>query len=214
MTSLWIRYSDEELKWIKAMAELPRVELHALFVQVWNRPDVRFEHIKALCTRRGWKTGRTGCFQKGLTPPNKGKKGHYAPGSQKGWFKKGHPRTGHAITLYKPIGTERITKDGYLERKINDDLPLQKRWRGVHRINFEAANGPVPDGHRLKCLDGDKLNVDPSNWEAIPYALGPRLDGRFGRGYEAAPPELRPLIMATAKLEHAARVKRKTMGQG
>jgi hypothetical protein len=87
-------------------------------------------------------------------------------------------------------------------------MPLQRRWRAVHRINWEEANGPVPEGYRLKCLDGNRLNVEASNWEAIPYALAPRLDGRFGRGYEAAPAELKPLILATAKLEHAARARR------
>lgn len=204
MTKLWKRYSDEELAWLKACADMPRKELHALFVSVWGRPDVSFENIKALCTRKGWKAGSDGRFQKGQISHNTGKKGLRIPGSEKGWFKKGHARSGHAVTLYKPVGTERVTKDGYLERKINDDMPLQKRWRGVHRINWESAHGPVPKGYRLKCLDGDKLNVDASNWEAIPYGMAPRLDGKFGRGYEAAPAELKPIIMATAKLAHKA----------
>jgi hypothetical protein len=56
----------------------------------------------------------------------------------------------------------------------------------------------------LKCLDGNKLNTDPSNWEAVSCGLLPRLNGAGGRGYEAAPPELKPTIMAVAKLEHIA----------
>jgi hypothetical protein len=34
----------------------------------------------------------------------------------------------------------------------------------------------------LKCLDGNKQNTDPSNWEAVPRALLPRLAGgnRYG----------------------------------
>lgn len=43
------------------------------------------------------------------------------------------------------------------------------------------------------------------NWVAIPRALLPRLNGRFGRNYDDAPPELKPAILAIAKLEHAAR---------
>ena len=62
--------------------------------------------------------------------------------------------------------------------------------RGVGAHAAGAADGPVPDGHRLKCLDGDKTNCDPSNWEAVPMALAPRLNGRFGRGYDTAPAEL------------------------
>jgi hypothetical protein len=35
----------------------------------------------------------------------------------------------------------------------------------------------------------------------------PRLSGRFGRGYDDAPSELKPTIMAVAKLEHQLRQK-------
>lgn len=61
----------------------------------------------------------------------------------------------------------------------------------------------------LKCLSDDKTNCDPSNWELIPRALLPRLNGRFGRNYDDASPELKPVILAVAKLEHQARERRK-----
>lgn len=102
-----------------------------------------------------------------------------------------------------------MSKDGYRERKVNDDLPLQRRWRAVHLVEWEAINGPLPAGHALKCLDGDKTNTAPSNWQLIPRALLPRLNGRFGRDYDHAPAELKPTIMATAKLEHRLREIRK-----
>lgn len=203
MRGAWIIYSEVELAWIKACSDLPRAELYALFVQVFGRHDVSQQNLTSLCKRKGWLTGRTGQFVKGQVSHNAGKP-FRAPGSEKGWFKPG-VRQGVATKLYKPIGTERISKDGYRERKINDDLPLNRRWRGIHLIEWERLNGPVPEGHRLKCLDGDKLNTDPSNWEAIPYALAPRLNGRFGRGYDEAPAELKPTILATAKLEHRLR---------
>lgn len=179
-----------------------------LIVEMFGRDDVSQQNITSLCKRNGWLTGRTGHFVKGQPSHNKGKKGFYAPGSEKGWFKKGQ-RSGVAVRLYKPIGTERMSKDGYLERKINDGMPLQARWRAVHLIRWEEANGPIPDGHALKCLDGDKTNTDPVNWTAIPRALLPRLNGRFGRDYDTARDELKPTIMAVAKLEHAAREARK-----
>ncbi|MFD2855379.1 HNH endonuclease [Seohaeicola zhoushanensis] len=83
-------------------------------------------------------------------------------------------------------------------------MPLQARWRAVHLIHWEERNGPLPKGYALKCLDGDKLNTDPANWEAI-RALLPRLNGRFGRNYDTAPAELKPTIMTITKLEHRAR---------
>jgi hypothetical protein len=49
---------------------------------------------------------------------------------------------------------------------------------------------------------GDKGNSDPSNWELVPQGLIPRLNGKSGRDYDHAPSELKPAIMAAAKLEH------------
>lgn len=148
-------------------------------------------------------------FAKGHVPANKGVKrpAGWAPGRMRETqFTKGE-RRGVAVKLYKPIGTERVSKDGYLERKVNDGMPLQRRWRAVHLIRWEEINGTLPKGHALKCLDGDKSNTDPSNWTLVPRALLPRLNGKYGRDYDAAPADLKPAILAIAKLEHAARTK-------
>lgn len=99
-------------------------------------------------------------FQKGQPAWNKGTKG--IVGVQEACratqFKPGI-RQGVAVKLYQPIGTERISKDGYLERKTNDDMPLQKRWRAVHLLVWEAANGPLPEGHAVAFKDGDNLEL-------------------------------------------------------
>ena len=71
---------------------------------------------------------------------------------------------------YKPIGTERVTIDGYLERKMNDDMPLQKRWRAVHIVLWEQANGPLPGGHALVFRDGNKRNISLDNLELVTRA--------------------------------------------
>jgi hypothetical protein len=72
---------------------------------------------------------------------------------------------------------------------------------------WEQVNGPVPAGHRLKSLDGNRQNTDPSNWIAIPHGMAPRLSGRWHVGYDAAPDELKPVILAVARLDHAARLR-------
>ena len=203
-----IEYFDDELAWIEAHKDWPRKELHQAFVARFERPDISQQNLTSLCKRKGWLTGRTGQFTPGQTSHNAGKKGILYPGSEKGWFKKG-VRQGVATKLYKPIGTERLSKEGYLERKIHDGMPLQSRWRAVHLVEWEAINGPIPEGHALKCLDGDKRNTDPSNWEMMPRALLPRLNGRFGRGYDVASPEVKPTILLVAKLEHQAREMKK-----
>lgn len=152
--------------------------------------------------------GRTGRYEKGATPINKGVpcepgRGGRHPNARATQFTKGE-RRGVAIKLYKPIGTERLSKEGYLEQKVHDGMPLQSRWRAVHLIRWEAIHGSIPEGMCLKCL-GDKRDTDPSNWEAVPRALLPRLNGRFGRGYDHAPADLKPTIMVVTKLEHRAR---------
>lgn len=203
-----IEYSDAELFWIQDNSKRQRREAHAEFVELWNRPDVSLSNFNALCKRNGWMTGRTGCFAKGQAAHNKGKKMPFNPNSARTQFKKG--RLPHNT---RGAGHERIdSKDGYVIMIVDEPNP----WTGAktrpvhkHRYLWEKLNGPVPEGHRLKCLDGDKTNTDPSNWEAIPAAMAPRLNGRFGRGYDDAPAELKPTIMLTAKLEHAAREAKK-----
>lgn len=199
-----IHYDHTELAWIEANSRLPRKELHTLFQAKFCRPDVSQANLTALCKRNGWLTGRTGQFVKGQEPMNKGKTMPYNANSARHRFKKGH-RGGKALEQYKPIGTERMSKDGYLERKVHDGLPLQSRWRAVHLINWEAEHGPIPEGHCLKCLDGNKTNCDPANWKLIPRAMLPRLAGRWRLGYNEAPPELKPTVLAVAELEHKAR---------
>ncbi|QPC88648.1 HNH endonuclease [Mesorhizobium sp. NBSH29] len=203
------RYSAEELSFIESRQSMSRRALHEAFVKEFVRSDIKVDDIKALCTRNGWKTGRDGHFEKGATPANKGKKMPFNANSAQTQFKKGN-LTGRANVNYKPVGAERRSKEGYVERKVHDGLPLQSRWRGVHMLLWEEINGPVPEGHCLKCLDGNKGNTHPSNWALVPRALLPRLNGKWGRGYDAAPAELKPVIMTVVKMEHMARKLRRT----
>lgn len=120
--------------------------------------------------RRGDHVGRRFWFPKGHVPANKGlRRPGYSVGRgrmQETQFKKG-VRSGVAVTLWKPIGTERLSKDGYLERKVNNDLPLQARWRAVHLIRWESANGPLPPGHAIAFRNGDKTDIRLDNLECI-----------------------------------------------
>jgi hypothetical protein len=120
------------------------------------------------CRLRRGDIGAPYRFPKGHVPANKGqRRPGWAPGRMKETqFKKGE-RQGVAEKLWKPIGTERISKDGYLERKINNDLPLQRRWRAVHLIVWEAANGPLPAGHAIAFRNGDKTDIRIENLECI-----------------------------------------------
>jgi len=118
--------------------------------------------------RRGGNVGAAGRFTKGHVPANKGlRRPGWAPGRMRETqFRKGE-RRGVAVRLYRPIGTERISKDGYLERKVNDDLPLQARWRAVHLVLWESVHGPVPKGHAIAFLNRDRRDIRIDNLTCI-----------------------------------------------
>ncbi|WP_319413915.1 HNH endonuclease signature motif containing protein [uncultured Cohaesibacter sp.] len=162
-----------------------------------------FDNYKSLCTRKGWKTGRTGRIEKGNVPANKGKKMPFNPNSARTQFKKGHlPHNTHYL------GHERVSKDGYVEISIDETNPhtgYERRYVLKHKWAWEKENGPLPEDMCLKCLDGNRQNCVPENWEAIPRAMLPRLNGRYGRGFDQAEPEIKPVILAVTKLEHKAK---------
>lgn len=116
----------------------------------------------------------------------------------------------------KPLGHERVGKSGYIEISVAERNPYTgapHRYRQKHIWLWEKANGAIPPGHCLKSIDGDRTNTDPSNWLCIPRSLLPRLSGRWSLGYDEAPPELKPAVLATARLQHAARRARKARQQ-
>lgn len=212
-----IPYTADELAWLEANRLMVISDYGHAFREQFGRSDVSDVNLHSLRKRNGWSTGRTGQFVKGQESHNKGKrcpegKGGRHPNARRTQFVKGE-RRGVAVKLYKPIGTERLSKDGYRERKIHDGMPLQSRWRAVHLVEWEAVNGPIPKGHALKCLDGNRQNCDPSNWECVPRAILPRLAGKIGRykrtlAYDDASPEVRPALLTIAKLAHKARTAR------
>lgn len=160
--------------------------------------------------QKGERRGTATEFKKGTTPANKGvKRGRgWAPGRmgqtqfkprQKSW-------------LWKPIGSTRIV-DGYEYTKVNDvpNVVHTVNWKATHLLRWEAVHGPVPAGHALKCLDGNRLNADPANWECVPRGVLAHLNGGRTKkrlAYDAAPVELKPTVLAVAKLLHAAKQRR------
>jgi len=207
-----ITYTIAQLAWIKAHRKLPRRALHLLFVKKFRRRNLTVDALKQLCLRRGWKTGRTGCYPKGSVPANKGQKMPFNANSAATQFKKGGipPNA-------KPVGHERIdTKDGYVWISIAETNPhtgFPRRYVMKHCYLWERANGPIPKGHVLKSLDGNKANTDPANWVPISRAMLLRLNGRWSTHYDTAPAELKPTIFAIAQLEQAARAKRMRKGK-
>ena len=212
MSRRLITYSSAELEWIEANAKRQRPDAWAEFVSLFDRPDVSLSNYSALCKRRRWLTGQTGRFVKGQGAWNAGVRMPTHPNSVATRFKPGAvPRNPN------PIGHERLCRDGYIEVKVamvNPYTGAFGHYVHKHRHLWEQVNGPLPKGMVLKCLDGDRQNCNPANWVAVPRALLPRLaGGRLGRlSYDQAPAELKPALLAIAKLEHKAREKRQGSG--
>lgn len=203
-------YSAAELAWLRENCTLPLPQWHAAFVATFGRHDITIAQILSLRKNRRWKTGRTGRFEKGLVPANKGKPCPPGTGGRHPNAVRTQFRKGNVSHTYRGPGHERIDpKDGYVIMIVAETNP----WTGAatrpvhkHRWLWEQANGPLPDGYVLKCLDGDKTNTHPSNWEAVPRGVLARLNGGPHRkhiAYDAAPAELKPTVLAVAKLRHA-----------
>jgi len=109
--------------------------------------------IKGFLANHHLNTGRTGHFEKGHEPQNKGAHA-CALGCEKSWFQSGHIPANH-----RPVGSERINVGGYTEVKVAEP----KKWRMKHVQVWEAENGPLPKGHAIIFGDGDKTNFALNN---------------------------------------------------
>lgn len=116
--------------------------------------EISLSQVNSYIGNHHLSTGRTGRFQKGQEPSNKGKKGICAAGCEKSWFKKGH-----IPANYRPVGSERVNVDGYIEVKVADP----NKWKLKHRVVWESANGKIPKGYIIIFRDNDKTNTNIDN---------------------------------------------------
>lgn len=147
-------YTAEQIAWVEANLHLTVKEMALAFTERFG--VLRTEkHIKALWWNRGYRSasGRPARFTDGHTPWNKGLKG-VCQGGVATQFKKGsRPNT------WVPVGSERISKDGYYEVKTAEP----RTWQYKHRLIWEAAHGPVPAGHAIIFADGSPTNLELDN---------------------------------------------------
>lgn len=125
--------------------------------------SVTTRQLKTWKKNHGFSSGLRG--SEGMDPPNKGTKGKYNVGGNKTSFKKGQ-----RAANYKPVGSERIDRDGYILVKVQDEGPWHKRWRHKHKVIWEKENGPIPRGHAVLLADQNRLNCSPDNLILIPQS--------------------------------------------
>lgn len=165
------------------------------------------DQIKSTLFRYKIQSGRTGCFEKGFKPWNTGVKGSIKPNS--GSFKKEH-----VPANTKPMYHERIcSKDGFIIMKVPERNPYTGafgRYKNKHVWIWEQAHGPVPEGHVVRFLDGDKMNCVLENLGLFTKAENLQITRL---GFNNAPAEVKPTIIAMAKLD-SKRSQLKHKGRG
>lgn len=176
--------------------QFPRLSRKALAEAMNQRfgLSLNFIQIANYAKRYGIRSGRTGQFEPGLRPWNTGLKGVIH--RNRTTFRKGNV-PGNT----REIGAERVDDEGYIWIKTAQRNPYTgapTRFQLKHAAVWEAANGPVPKGHALRFIDGDKSNCALENLELVSLAENLHLN-RIG--YANAPAEARKTAMLLARVE-------------
>lgn len=122
------------------------------------------EQLKGFRGRNKINNGLDMRFRPGRVPMNKGVKMSpevYAKCAAT-MFKKGNVPGNH-----KPVGSERVTVDGYIEVKVAEP----RKWALKHRVVWEKAHGPIPRSHIVTFMDGNQLNCELDNLVLISRAV-------------------------------------------
>jgi len=195
------RWTDEQIAFIADAYR--RMDMRSVQAAVNERFELSlsFNQVRAAIKNRRLKSGRDGRFVNGQPKvPGSGTKA-----ANRTSFKKGRPAN-HARN-YLPIGSTRLSKDGYIERKVTDDPKLvpARRWIAEHRLIWEAHNGPVPDGHVVVFLDGDLTNLALENLRCVPRGV---LAVMNKRGLSKSTGEARKAAILASELDQAAKNRR------
>lgn len=134
-------------------------ELADLFNQKFNT-NITSRTIKSYKANNKLNSGLSGKFRKGQTPHNKGKK---MPKEVYEKVKHTMFAKGNVPPNHRPVGSERISKDGYIEVKVAEP----NKWRLKQRVVYEEAKGKIPEGCTIIFLDGNKRNFDIDNLRCI-----------------------------------------------
>lgn len=102
---------------------------------------------------------------------------------------------GHRPQTWRPVGSERIDRDGILWRKVSDTRNKRADWQAVHVLTWEAINGPLPRGKFVVFADRNQRNFDPANLLAVTRAENMRRNT-----YHRYPKEVARLIQLRGAL--------------
>ena len=154
------RYSEEQKEFIitNNYGKYSK-ELAEMFNQYFNT-NITAKEIAYFRRNNKLNSGLTGQFKKGNIAHNKGKKQiEYMSQESIERTKETRFKKGNKPKNYRPVGSERITKDGYIEVKVADP----NKWETKNKIIYKQYFGDIPEGHKIIYADGNKLNNDINN---------------------------------------------------
>ena len=154
------RYSEEQKEFIitNNYGKYSK-ELAEMFNQYFNT-NITAKEIAYFRKNNKLNSGLTGQFKKGNVAHNKGKKQiEYMSQESIERTKETRFKKGNKPKNYRPVGSERITKDGYIEVKVADP----NKWETKNKIIYKRYFGDIPEGHKIIYADGNKLNNDINN---------------------------------------------------
>ena len=194
------RYADTPTAELAAQLGRPADAVYRLATKLELKKDPAL--LSAMARERSARPdhgGRATRFQKGLVPPNKGKKmpKGWAPGDMATTqFKKGHkPHT------WVPVGSLTVNPDGILDQKVSEEPgPRHTRWKPVHRLVWERANGPVPEGHVVVFRPGRKT-TDPALITLDALELIPRTELMKRNSFHNWPKPLEEVVLLRGRLQ-------------
>jgi len=185
------KWQPEQIAWLKANRyELNNVEIVARFNQTFGL-NLITQQITNACNSRGFKHKNTG-FAHGYKPWNTGLKG--VNGKSSTTFKKGN----HPFNT-RPVGSERITKDGYLEVKVAEP----RKWEAKHRLVWQSVNGPIAKGDLVIFIGDNKLDCSIENLQMVTRGELAVLNRH--EKYSKQSPEIRMALINLVRLEQAAK---------
>lgn len=230
-------YSDEEIAFIKANHKIMRKDLHAQFVEKFNRPEITLNAINSICKRNRWLSGR------------KAKGGSHYPDEVVQFISDN--RTMHRVELLNEVNARfdigmtlnRLNNfcskhkflsgrkgyfgehDGWRKGNPFADLPIgyeappDKRgrvyvkvkqpseYRLKHHLIFEKFHGALPDKHVICFKDGNDQNFDPENLIAVHRGAL----GTYNRRYKPKENDqsIRPVLLTMAQIDHKIYLKEK-----
>lgn len=118
---------------------------------------------EACILRRDRSVGEAGRFKPGLVPHNKGVK---RPGWSVGRMRETQFKKEARPHTWRPIGSTRVN-DGYHQTKMTDTGYGPRDWVPTHVLLWREVKGPIPDGHVLCFIDGDKKHIAIDNLELV-----------------------------------------------